>query len=228
MEHIYPYKEQPSINNPDVQLTLGLLGSSPTTTNPTHTPQFLPPSIALSPVISMSPKQSHPSPISSPSLLEQGQSSPVSFEPHNSHHSSHSLSPTTNSSKLSTTGHIPSTGPLSPSNLDSHNSNPHVKTRRLSDILQTIDSVNTTHTTKFPLPTCLHVSSSISPELVIFPSAIKQLEWVEAMKDEFDALIHNKTWQLVPRPHNRLVIGCKWIYKTKPKLMAPLTSTRLA
>ena len=135
MEHIYPYKEQPSINNPDVQLTLGLLGSSPTTTNPTHTPQFLPSSIALSPVISTSPKQSHSSPISSPSLLEQDQSSPVSSEPHNSHHSSHSLSPATNSSNLSTTGHIPSTGPLSPSNLDSHNSNPHVKTRQLSDIL---------------------------------------------------------------------------------------------
>ena len=35
------------------------------------------------------------------------------------------------------------------------------------------------------------------------------------MKDEFQALMHNNTWQLVPRPHNRLVIGCKWIYKTK-------------
>ena len=36
------------------------------------------------------------------------------------------------------------------------------------------------------------------------------------MKDEFDALIHNKTWKLIPRPQNRPIIGCKWIYKTKP------------
>ena len=36
------------------------------------------------------------------------------------------------------------------------------------------------------------------------------------MKNEFQALIENKTWNLVPRPLNRLVIGCKWIYKVKP------------
>ena len=36
------------------------------------------------------------------------------------------------------------------------------------------------------------------------------------MKDEFQVLLHNKTWKLVPRPHKRPVIGCKWIYKTKP------------
>ena len=36
METSYPYKEQPPINNPDTQLTLGLLGSYPT-----HTPQCL-------------------------------------------------------------------------------------------------------------------------------------------------------------------------------------------
>ena len=38
------------------------------------------------------------------------------------------------------------------------------------------------------------------------------------MKDEFQALMHNNTWKLVPRPHKRLVIGCNWIYKTKPSV----------
>ena len=36
------------------------------------------------------------------------------------------------------------------------------------------------------------------------------------MQDEFNALIHNKTWRLIPRSHNRPIIGCKWNHKTKP------------
>ena len=28
--------------------------------------------------------------------------------------------------------------------------------------------------------------------------------------------MRNNTWKLVPQPHKRPVIGCKWIYKTKP------------
>ena len=44
------------------------------------------------------------------------------------------------------------------------------------------------------------------------------------MEDEFNALIQNQTWQLVPRPPNRPVIGCKWVYKTKPS--ADTTSHR--
>ena len=211
MENIYPSKEHPPINNSDTQLTLELLGSYPT-----HTHQCLSPSTAPSPVTPTSPKYSHLSPMSSTSLLDQHQLSPISPESQNSHHSSHSPSPTTNSPQSSTTGHIPSHNPLSPSNLDSHNVNSQIKTHRLSDILKTIDSINTNHTSKFPLPTSLHVSLSIPLELVNFSSAIKQPEWVEAMQDEFNAIIHNKTWQLVPRPHNRPVIGCNWIYKTKP------------
>ena len=36
------------------------------------------------------------------------------------------------------------------------------------------------------------------------------------MKNEFKALIDNKTWNFVPIPLNHPVIGCKWIYKVKP------------
>ena len=35
------------------------------------------------------------------------------------------------------------------------------------------------------------------------------------MKDEYTALVCNHTWPLVPRPSNRLIMGCRRIYKTK-------------
>lgn len=35
------------------------------------------------------------------------------------------------------------------------------------------------------------------------------------MNDEYQALIQNKTLQLVPRPSDRPIIGCKWIYRIK-------------
>jgi len=38
-----------------------------------------------------------------------------------------------------------------------------------------------------------------------------------AMKDEYDALINNKTWDLVPRPSNANVIRSLWIFRHKKK-----------
>lgn len=35
------------------------------------------------------------------------------------------------------------------------------------------------------------------------------------MKDEYDALMANKTWVLVPRPANANVINCIWLFKKK-------------
>ena len=37
------------------------------------------------------------------------------------------------------------------------------------------------------------------------------------MKEEFDALTKNYTWDLVTLPPGQSVVGCKWIYKIKTR-----------
>ena len=37
------------------------------------------------------------------------------------------------------------------------------------------------------------------------------------MDAEFDALLKNKTWHLVPPAKGRNIIDCKWVYKVKKK-----------
>ena len=35
------------------------------------------------------------------------------------------------------------------------------------------------------------------------------------MNDELDQIKKNQTWELVPRPKNKNVVGTKWVYKNK-------------
>ena len=39
--------------------------------------------------------------------------------------------------------------------------------------------------------------------------------WKEAMLEELAALEKNDTWELVPSPPRKKVVGCKWIYTVK-------------
>jgi hypothetical protein len=47
--------------------------------------------------------------------------------------------------------------------------------------------------------------------------ALKDLNWKMAMDDEYNALIQNKTWDLVPRPPDANVIRSMWIFRHKEK-----------
>lgn len=38
------------------------------------------------------------------------------------------------------------------------------------------------------------------------------------MKVEYDALLNNNTWSLVPCPTNSNIVGCKWIYRLMKRL----------
>ena len=39
--------------------------------------------------------------------------------------------------------------------------------------------------------------------------------WIETMKVEYEALMKNETWNSVPYPNERNMIGNMWIYKVK-------------
>jgi hypothetical protein len=48
-----------------------------------------------------------------------------------------------------------------------------------------------------------------------FKEARKGKDWIEAMNEELDQIEKNQTWELVPRPNDKNVIGTKWIFKNK-------------
>ena len=39
--------------------------------------------------------------------------------------------------------------------------------------------------------------------------------WKTTMKEEFNSLQKNNTWDLVDLPPGRKLVQCKWVYKTK-------------
>ena len=45
--------------------------------------------------------------------------------------------------------------------------------------------------------------------------ALNHPDWKHAATEEYNALISFGTWDLVPCPTNRKIVGCKWIFKNK-------------
>nr|GFA32040.1 hypothetical protein [Tanacetum cinerariifolium] len=57
--------------------------------------------------------------------------------------------------------------------------------------------------------------SPISPLPKSYTHAFNDPHWYHAMLDEYNALIKNKTWILVPRPHNVNIVRCLWLFRHK-------------
>ena len=39
--------------------------------------------------------------------------------------------------------------------------------------------------------------------------------WVDAMVEDYESIVKNSAWEVVPRPVRILVVGSRWIYKVK-------------
>ncbi|XP_021992185.1 uncharacterized mitochondrial protein AtMg00820-like [Helianthus annuus] len=86
-------------------------------------------------------------------------------------------------------------------------------TRAKSGIFKPRHRVDLAHTNSIHLHRALFATN----EPNTFHSASKDPKWINAMEEEFHALIKNNTWTLVPRPSNANVVGSKWIFRTKFK-----------
>ena len=52
-------------------------------------------------------------------------------------------------------------------------------------------------------------------EPISIKEACKEENWVNVMNEELDQIEKDQTWELVPRPKNKNVIGTKWVFKNK-------------
>ncbi|XP_043725671.1 uncharacterized protein LOC122672240 [Telopea speciosissima] len=101
------------------------------------------------------------------------------------------------------------------------------KSTRISKPSTRLRDFSTYYAVQHPIQECISYDK-ISPKFLSFLSTIenhkepasfeeasKQLVWVNAMKDELQALNRNHTWELVRLPTGKHTVGCRWIYKIK-------------
>eukprot|EP00253_Pinus_taeda_P030502 PITA_30502 len=48
-----------------------------------------------------------------------------------------------------------------------------------------------------------------------FEEVVEEPAWVDAMVEEYDSIVRNSAWEIVPRPEGKSVVGSRWIYKVK-------------
>ena len=47
-----------------------------------------------------------------------------------------------------------------------------------------------------------------------FQEAVQEPTWVDAMV-EYDSIVNNSAWEIVPRPIDKSMVGSRWVYKIK-------------
>jgi hypothetical protein len=55
----------------------------------------------------------------------------------------------------------------------------------------------------------------LEKEPTCFEEAIQKKEWADAMTEEYQSIIKNDVWEIVPRPKSKDVVSSKWLYKIK-------------
>lgn len=70
-------------------------------------------------------------------------------------------------------------------------------------------------TIPYPSRTCLATTVSPPESPTSYIEASKHSTWHTIMSQEYQALLKNQTWSLVPPNPNVNVLGCRWVYKNK-------------
>jgi histone deacetylase 1/2 len=58
-------------------------------------------------------------------------------------------------------------------------------------------------------------ATSTSPLPANYRSVLADPNWRVAMADEYEALLDNNTWRLIPRPPSANIVKGKWLFKHK-------------
>ena len=58
-----------------------------------------------------------------------------------------------------------------------------------------------------------------------FDEASKDEFWIQAM-EEVEKIENNNTWELVPRPKDKNIIGTKWVFRNKMNEKGEIAITR--
>jgi hypothetical protein len=55
----------------------------------------------------------------------------------------------------------------------------------------------------------------LEKEPTYFEESIQMKEWEDAMIEEYQSIIKNDVWEIVPRPKSKDVVSSKWLFKIK-------------
>lgn len=67
-------------------------------------------------------------------------------------------------------------------------------------------------------PTTYNIAMLDNKEPGTYLEALEHSHWKAAMNNEYQALLKNNTWTLIPLPLGKKLLGCKWVFKLKRKL----------
>jgi hypothetical protein len=76
----------------------------------------------------------------------------------------------------------------------------------------------TTRQVKRPKPFSSYTAlmcNLLEEEPTCFEEAIQRKEWADAMTEEYQSIMKNEVWEIVPRPKNKDVISSRWLFKIK-------------
>jgi hypothetical protein len=76
----------------------------------------------------------------------------------------------------------------------------------------------TTRQVKRPKPFSSYMAlmcDLLDEEPTCFEESIQKKEWADAMTEEYQSIIKNDVWEIVPRPKNKDVVSSKWLFKIK-------------
>lgn len=59
------------------------------------------------------------------------------------------------------------------------------------------------------------MSTIVQTELCTFEEVVKLQVWKDAMNEEYESIMKNDVWDVVPRPKDKFVVTSKWLCTNK-------------